>query len=301
MAVSTPPRESPSRGGIPSTVLLILGLALIIVGALFPFFHVALAPVEIAPKTLFTVAGFPVTNSFITAWITIIIWALFFGLATRSMSVVPRGAQNLAETIVEALLGLAENVAGRERGREFFALFATIFLFVLCNNWLELLPGFTNATICLEPPGTSGCTGDVAAVFRSPSADLNFTIALALIAMFMVQFWGIKHTGFGGWIGKFINLSAGPIGFVVGILELLSEFSRIISFSFRLFGNLFAGEVLLSVIPFLIPWVIVLPFMGLEVFVGLIQALIFALLTLAFIVMSTTVHGGSHEAGGLAD
>lgn len=294
MAVTNPPQERTSGGGIPSNVLLILGLALVIIGLVFPIFHVALAPVEIAPKTLFTVAGFPVSNSFITAWITIVILALFFGLATRTMSIVPKGAQNTAEAMIEALVDLADNMAGRER-REFFALFATIFLFVIINNWLELVPGFTNATICLQPVTAAGCAGpDAMAVFRSPSADLNFTLALALISMFMVQFWGIKHVGVGGWAGKFINFKGGPIGVFVGILELLSEVSRIISFSFRLFGNLFAGDVLLSVIPFLIPWILVLPFMGLELFVGAIQALVFAMLTLAFIVVATIAHEGGH-------
>lgn len=292
MAVTNPPQEKTSGGGVPSTVLLILGLALVVIGLLFPIFHVALAPVEIAPKTLFTVAGFPVSNSFITAWLTIIILWLFFGLATRSMSVVPKGAQNTAEAIIEALVDLADNMAGRG-GREFFALFATIFLFVIINNWFELIPGFTNATICLQPVSASGCDGpDAIAVFRSPSADLNFTLALALIAMFMVQFWSIKHVGVGEWGGKFLNFKGGPLGLFVGILELLSELARIISFSFRLFGNLFAGDVLLSVIPFLIPWILVLPFMGLELFVGAIQALIFAMLTLAFVVMATIPHEG---------
>lgn len=291
MAVSNPPQERSSGGGVPSVVLLILGLALVLAGVLFPVFHVSLAPVEIAPATLFYVGGFPVSNSLITAWITIIIWALFFGLATRSMQLVPKGAQNFAEFIVESLAGLAENVAGREKGREFFALFSTIFLFVVVNNWLELLPGFTNGTIWVRRGA------EEFPLFRSPSADLNFTLALAIIAIVMVQYWSIKHTGLGGWASKFINFSGGPIGFIVGLLELVSEVSRIISFSFRLFGNLFAGEVLLSVIPFLIPWVVVLPFMFLELFVGVIQALIFALLTLAFVVMATISHGG-HEEGG---
>jgi F-type H+-transporting ATPase subunit a len=134
-------------------------------------------------------------------------------------------------------------------------------------------------------------------LFRSPSADLNFTLALALSAIFMVQFWGVRHTGWGGWSSKFINLKGGPIGFYVGILELVSEFSRVISLTFRLFGNLFAGEVLLSVISSLIPLVVVLPFLFLELFVGVVQALVFALLTLAFAVMSTISHGGGEEHG----
>ena len=288
MSESVPAQDQTrSRGSSVTVILAIIGLVMIVVGAFFP---VKLAAVEIAAKPVATVAGIPITNSMITGWITLIIIAVFFGLATRSMHAVPTGLQNLAEWIMDSLIGLAENVAGREKGREFFALFATIFLYVLVNNWIELLPGFTNGTIFVQHGE------EQIPLFRSPSADLNFTLALALIAMFMVQFWSIKHTGFGGWAGKFINVKGGVIGLFVGLLELVSELSRIISFSFRLFGNLFAGDVLLSVIPSLVPWVIVLPFMGLELFVGVVQALIFGLLTLAFITMATVSHGGSeHE------
>ncbi len=289
MTETTPAPEKTTRSSNPLPVILaVIGLVLIVVGIFFP---VKLAPVEIAPKTLFTVAGFPISNSFITAWISIVILALLFGLGTRSMQLVPTGLQNLAEWIIEALLGLAENVAGREKAREFFALFATIFLFVLVNNWSELLPGFTNATIFIQKGE------EQIPLFRSPSADLNFTLTLALSAMVMVQFWSIKHTGWGGWAGKFINLKGGLIGLFVGLLETVSEFAKIISFSFRLFGNLFAGDVLLSVIPSLVPLVVVLPFMGLELFVGVIQALIFSLLTLAFITMATVSHGHGGEHG----
>jgi F-type H+-transporting ATPase subunit a len=289
MMDTAPSREEPGKrtGNTTLIVLAILGLVLLIIGIFFP---VTLEPVEISAKVVTTVAGIPITNSMITGWITLIVLAVVFGLGTRTMQLIPTGLQNLVEWIIEALVGLAENVAGREKGREFFALFATIFLYVLANNWIELLPGFTNATIYVQHGE------ERIPLFRAPSADLNFTLALALTAVFMVQFWSIKHTGWGGWIRKFINLREGLIGFFVGLLETVSEVSRVISFSFRLFGNLFAGDVLLSVIPSLVPWVVVLPFMGLEIFVGVVQALIFALLTLAFITMATIPHGGSEHA-----
>lgn len=280
---------SPAKaGGAKLTVVLaILGLVMLIAGIFFP---VTLAPVEIHAVPIAYIAGFPVTNSYLTSWISIIILTALFWAGTRSMKLVPSGIQNIAEMIISALLGLSESVAGKEKGREFFALFATIFLYVVTNNWLELLPGFTNNTVWVN------MGHEEVPLFRSPSADLNFTIALAVCAMFMVQYWSVKHTGWGGWAGKFINFKAGPIGFAVGLLELISEFSRIISFSFRLFGNLFAGEVLISVIPSLMPLVIVLPFLALEVFVGVVQALIFSLLTLAFIVMATISHGEGEHA-----
>src|SRR5579859_3697574 len=251
--------QSQQSGQILGIGLGIVGLIGVIAGIVFLPHH--LGTVEIAASPIAHIGGFAITNSLLTGWISLIILALVFFLATRKMSLVPTGLQNLMELVIEALVGLAENVAGKAKGREFFALFATIFLYVVANNWLEILPGFTNSTIYVGTPPNE------VPLFRSPSADLNFTIALALSAMVMVQYWGIRHTGFRSWSGKFLNFSGGPIMFIVGILELISELSRIISFSFRLFGNLFAGEVLLSVITFLLPLIFVLPFLGLELFV----------------------------------
>jgi len=284
------PEKAKSSGNV-MVILAIIGLVLLVAGIFFP---VTLASVEIKASTLTTIAGIPISNSLITGWISMIILIVLFGLATHSMQLVPGRLQSLAEAVVGTLLDTAENMVGREKAREFFALFATIFLYVLVNNWIELVPGFTNATIYVTQ--IEGTTKVAVPLFRSPSADLNFTLALALSAVFMVQFWSIKHTGLRGWGGKFINLSGGPLGFYVGLLELVSEVAKIISFSFRLFGNLFAGDVLLSVIPSLVPWVVVLPFMGLEVFVGVVQAFVFAMLTLAFIAMATISHDhGGHQ------
>jgi F-type H+-transporting ATPase subunit a len=286
MAVSAP--VQPRSGGSALTIgLAVLGLVVVVAGALG--LPVKLAKVEITASPIAHIGSYPVTNSWLTGWISLLVLVILFGLATRSMKLVPTGLQNLGEAVIGFLLDLAENVAGKAKGREFFALFATIFLYVVVNNWLELFPGFTNATIFVRQGE------EQVGLFRSPSADLNFTVALALSAVFMVQFWSVKHTGWRGWASKFINLKGGPIGFVVGILETISELARVISFSFRLFGNLFAGEVLLSVIPSLIPLVIVIPFLALELFVGVIQALIFALLTLAFTVMATISHGGTEH------
>lgn len=268
--------------------LTIIGIALIIGGIFFP---VPLEKVDVSAAVLTTVAGIPISNTLITGWISIIILGVVFWLATKSMKLVPTGVQNLAEWMIEGLLGLAESTAGRERGREFFALFATIFFYVLVNNWMELLPGWTNGTIFLQHGG------EKLALFRSPSADMDFTLMLAIVSVVMTQFWAIKHTGVRGWLSKYFNLREGIVGFFVGLLEIVSELAKFISFSFRLFGNIFAGDILLAVIPFLVPWVVVLPFMLLETFVGAIQAFIFALLTLAFTAMVTSMshHGGESE------
>lgn len=126
-------------------------------------------------------------------------------------------------------------------------------------------------------------------LFRGPTADLNTTLALALLSVSIIQYYGIKSLGLKIHLSKFFNFS-NPIYFYVGILELISEISRILSFAFRLFGNIFAGEVLLAVIAFLIPLIVPLPFLGLEIFVGFIQALVFAMLTAVFLAVATTAH-----------
>ena len=235
--------------------------------------------------------GFVVTNTLLSSWIvTLLLIALFYG-ATRRMSMVPRGLQNLMEAAVEALLNFVQSVAGAVNARRFFPLIATIFLFVMLNAWIGLLPiypalGFLNDDGELERH-----------LLRPAGTDLNMPLALALISFVFVEFWGFGMLRL-GYLGKFIrleNLRKGnfaqvPIDLFVGALELLSEFVRIISFTFRLFGNMTAGEILLLVITYLVPFVLVLPFYGLELLVGLVQALIFAGLTLVFVVVAVTPH-----------
>ena len=129
---------------------------------------------------------------------------------------------------------------------------------------------------------------------RSANTDVNMTLAIALISMVTIHIWGLSALGF-GHVGKFINFKEGPVGLFVGILEAIGEVAKIISFTFRLFGNMFAGEVLLFALAFLFPLIGIVPFLGLELFVGAIQAFIFAMLTLVFAVMATTAHGGEHH------
>lgn len=124
---------------------------------------------------------------------------------------------------------------------------------------------------------------------RAAATDLNFTLALALIAMFMVQFYGVQALG-AGYFTKFVNLKEGGMGFFVGIIETISEFAKVLSFAFRLFGNIFGGQVLLFVMAFLVPWFLPVPFYGLEIFVGFIQAFVFAMLTLVFLSVAVVSH-----------
>lgn len=180
-------------------------------------------------------------------------------------------------TIVESLYSFAQTIAPHG-ANNFFPLFASIFFFVIIASWAGLLPGvetiFVNNGHELVP------------LLRGGTADLNITLGTAIVAVFMVQVFGYKQLGI-GYFKKFINFS-NPINFFVGFLELVSELAKIMSFSFRLFGNIFAGEVLLAVIAFLLPVFGPLPFIGLEIFVGFIQALVFATLTLVFANIATT-------------
>lgn len=243
--------------------------------------------ISIAAEKLFSLGSLPITNALL---IGVLVSALIIFVVTRvtkSRTLVPRGLQNIVEIVFEALLDLVESVTqDKKQARQFFPLIATIFLFVLLSNWAGLLPGL----------GTVGVYGEhnghhtIIPFLRSTSADLNFTLALSLIAVFTVQFAGIAALGIVKYGKKFfISPFHKPygIGTAVGILELVSEIGKIISFTFRLFGNVFAGEVLLTVMLHLVPYFLPLPFMFLEVFVGFIQAVVFAMLTLVFLKMAT--------------
>ena len=153
----------------------------------------------------------------------------------------------------------------------------------------------TAAEYQADPEQGGRKSGRLVPFLRSANTDLNTTLAIALVAMFMIQFWGIRSLGLSHYMGKFINFRAGPIGFFVGVLESISEVARLISFTFRLFGNIFAGEILLIAMAFLIPLVGIIPFLGLELFVGFIQAFIFAMLTLVFATMATVGHESSEH------
>jgi F-type H+-transporting ATPase subunit a len=232
--------------------------------------------------------------------------------ATRNLQLVPTGFQNFMEIVIEALHGLVHDVAGEKRAAKFFPIVTTIFLFVLVSNWLDLLTPILSVIGFVEHHDSETV---IIPILRSPSTDLNTTLGLALISVVLTQIFGVQALGLFGYVGRFINVKGfghfvlvllrrrkgNPMGALftafldlfVGLLELVSEFAKIISFSFRLFGNIFAGEVLLLVIPSFLSILLPLPFLGLEVFVGLIQAFIFAVLTLAFMTMATT----SHEHG----
>lgn len=247
--------------------------------------HISLAAEKIAQ-----IGPLPITNSMVMTWIAGILLIVVAFFSTRKKSLVPRGVQNVVEMIIEFLFNTANEVIGdKKQTKKYFPLLATIFLFVLINNWLGLLPGV----------GTIGFNeihhGEevFVPILRSGNADLNMTFALAAITIIGVQIFGIIAIGFFKYSGKFITFK-NPINTFVGFLELVSEISRMISFAFRLFGNIFAGEVLLTVIAMILPYIAPLPFFGLELFVGAIQALVFTMLALVFIKMAITDHAEEH-------
>jgi F-type H+-transporting ATPase subunit a len=233
----------------------------------------------------------PITNTMITAWISIAVLFLLFFIGTRTMKLVPSGLQNLLELIVESAANFIEDPAGKKHGRWFFPICTTIFLFVVANAWVSLLPGFETIHVNGEP------------LLRSANTDLNIPAALAVVSFIFVEYWGFKARGVSYLTTFFhvgplwsalklvgtgrIKAGAGGLlnGFVAlfaGLLEILSHLIRMVSFTFRLFGNMTAGMILVMIMIFLVPWVLPSLFYGMEAFFGFIQAMIFAGLTLGF-------------------
>jgi len=251
----------------------------------------ALIKPSFTPEIIAYIGNFPITNSFL---VTLVISALIIAgawfLKNNLRKDKPTSFQNLIEMVFEGLLDLVDGVTGnREQTRKFFPLVATIFIFVILINWIEIVPGL--GTIGVEQVHHGEKI--LAPFIRSAAADLNVTLAIALIAVLASQIMGITALGLKKYAGKFfVSPFKKPyfVGTFVGLLEIISEFAKIISFSFRLFGNIFAGEVLLTVMLMLVPLFIPLPFLFLEIFVGFVQALVFAMLTLVFMKMATEAH-----------
>lgn len=232
--------------------------------------------VVLKAEQLGSVFGFPITNSLIMAWLVmgiLIAGAYFF---SRSLKMIPGKLQAAVEWAFEGAIAYMTEVLGSQKlALRFFPLVATIFIFVAFINELEFFPGIGSI-------GVAQHAGEFFPLLRAPTTDLNFTLALAIIAFLAIEITGVLTLGFFKYAGKYVNLKS-PIGFVVGLIELVSNLGRLISFSFRLFGNIFAGEVLVLVAAYFLPYVLPAPLMAFEMFIGLIQALVFAMLTLFFI------------------
>ena len=408
-------------------LVIIVVAAVAVIGWLAIGLFIAQGPqpeIVLPAEIIATVGPLNISNTLITSWLAMLFIIVLSLLATRSMRMLPGGVQNFVEASIGFLADQMEDIAGKENGRRFFSVVATIFLFIIVSNWMGLLPVFnaigktedvgheifheieqhaeeghsfeeaerfaawvmedggrvvytkprgddfefeihtgeepghaldryivalagqftgfeaedapdpSPATVQaaaaalgasdaapkllgvhiadqaedeegeadrhgVESPGLNAAVSGiefpeqklalVIPYLRGAFSDVNNTLAIALIAFVMIEFWGIQTLGI-GYLGKFINFTS-PIKAFVGILELLSEFIRIISFAFRLFGNIFAGEVLILMLTFLMPFLFVDIIYGLELFVGFIQATVFALLTLVFGVMAVEHHG----------
>lgn len=244
--------------------------------------------ISLSPESLFHIGSFPVTNTLVMTFMLSALIIICVLILRSNLRLIPSGFQNVFEYAVEAFLDLIDSVTqNKEQSKKFFPIVMTIFLFVILSNWIELIPGLGTVGINEIKHGETVLVPFI----RSASADLNVTLALALISVFTIQFMGIAAIGVSKYAGKFfVNPFHKPyfIGTFTGVLELISECAKIISFSFRLFGNIFAGEVLLIVILNLVPFFVPLPFLFLELFVGFIQALVFAMLTLVFLKMAVT-------------
>ena len=251
---------------------------------------------EFVPLGMFE---FAITNTMLSAWVTTLLLIGLFVWGVRKASMVPGRLQNLVEIAIEALLGFVDGVIGRDLGRKVFPLIATIFLFVVFNAWMALLPIYPSL-------GFKYDDGEIAAhLLRSAGTDLNLPLALALVSFVFVEYWGLRMLGL-KYLGKFVPIGEfvrnvkrrqifpAFISLFVGFLEGVSELVRVVSFTFRLFGNMTAGEVLLLMAAFLVPFVATVFVYGLELLVGLVQALIFAGLTLVFVTVAITPHEEEH-------
>ena len=263
---------------------------------------------------------FYLVNTIPTLVVTLVLLGIIAYFANRSLKksaetdLVPRGIGNVVEAILEILYNLTEGSAGAKWAKAIFPWFATILIYVLFANLLKLIPGFESIGVLHQVPtghpASSGVLmpGEVengyilAPFFRGISVDLNFTAALALIAVVAIQYIGFRAQG-AGYLSKFFNTRRmfkvpffGAMDFLVGLLELISELSKILSFAFRLFGNMFAGIVLVAIVAGLLGKISILPamIMMFELFVGVIQAFVFGMLTMVFMAQATQGHGEEH-------
>ncbi len=257
----------------------------------------SLAAPTLASETIAHIGSFEIRNTLVMAWLAMAVLILI-ALAGRmtGYKLIPGRFQAALELLVEGLFDFFDSILqDRKLTRIVFPMVATFFLFIMVANWMGILPGVGSITI----QGMHDGHMMAIPIFRSMNADVNVTLAFSIISIIATQVLGVTMIGIFPHLGKyFVAPWRDPIGTFVGFLELIGEVARLISFTFRLFGNIFAGEVLLVVVSFLVPYAIPIPFLGLELFVGVIQALVFSLLTLAFIKMAVTPHGDHNSDHG---
>jgi F-type H+-transporting ATPase subunit a len=243
--------------------------------------------VILAPEQITSFWGIPITNTLITSWVAIAILIIVAFIVRSRLSYTPGRFQLLLESLVIYVQDFVKETLEDDKwSRRVFPLLITIFLFIATSNIIEFTPGIGSI-------GFFSVSGAFTPLLRSVNTDLNVTLTLAIISVISIEIIGIIAVGFWRYAGKFINFTS-PLNFVVGLIELVSELSRFVSFSFRLFGNIFAGEVLIAVVSYFVPYVVPAPLMAFEMFVGFVQAAVFALLTLFFIKLAITDPHAAH-------
>jgi len=252
-------------------------------------------------EQIFKAHGFPITNSLLNTWLVVIIVVIFGWWFKSKIKLVPRGIQNAVEAAADMLLDVFDSVTGsREKTLKYFPFVITFLVFILLNNWLGLLPGVGSIGQVVVENGEKVFIP----FFRGGTADLNTTLALAIVGVVFSHIFSISALGFWKYINKFINFKAlieipkkiikeptilivNPIKVFVGLIEIIGEFAKVASLSFRLFGNIFAGEVLLAAMAAILAFGLPIPFMFLEILIGLVQAFIFSVLILAYVSTNT--------------
>lgn len=264
--------------------------------------ELALASIPLAAEPIFEIGNFTITNTMLNAYIAVAFFCIVAIIVKFRKSIIPKGIYNFIEMLVEFVLAEIEKVTNDKiKARKFLPLVATIFFFVLFSNWLGQIPG----------TGSLGIYGfmhgelELIPLLRPATSDLNLTLGIAMIAILTTHIAGMRTLGIVNHISKFLNfkgifksIKKGPMAiivaiveFFIGLIEIIGEFAKTLSLSLRLFGNIFAGEVLMTVMLGLFSYILPIPFMFLEILVGVIQATVFAMLTLAFLVVSTMGHG----------
>lgn len=296
-------------------VIVIIFLLALIANFFSPF-RAQRPAISLAPDTIAHIGSFRISNTLLSGWLAVILLATLAFFGSRQLADIPsaHSRQNVIEIAIEALLNILQNIVGA-RARSFFPVVATLFLYILTSNYLSLMPGFGSIGLWREEAGRRV----LVPLLRGATSDLNTTLALAICSVLSSQVYGIRYLGLVEYGSRFVAIKrvvrffkelftgkgahlglilGGILDMFVGILEIFEELTKVLSFSFRLFGNVFGGEVLLLVIAFLMPYVASLPFLVLELITGFIQAFIFAVLSTAFFGRATTGESSEGEAPG---
>ena len=243
-----------------------------------------------APEVITHIGSFPITNTIIN---TLLVDAALLGSAyyiSKNIKKVPGFFQNLIEMVIESFYNLTESIAGKNTAK-IFPWFMSFFLFILIANWSGLIPGFSTIGFFHPENPEEGFVP----LIRNATSDLNVTLALAAISLVVTHYLSVQTIGIKEYLSRYISLN--PILLFVGLLEVVSEFTKVISLSFRLFGNIFAGEVVLHTISSLFAFIFPVPFLLLEIIVGLVQALVFSMLTMVFMSVLMTPHHAEESVG----